>query len=106
MLFRSGNSEKTNLEVVTAICTHVDKLQPDSAPHSRLISFVKDRPGHDRRYAIDTTKIESELGWQPKEKFETGLHKTVNWYFKNMKWVENVTSGAYRNWIDLNYGKR
>ena len=101
-----GNSEKTNLEVVRTICALVDELRPDDAPHSKLISHVKDRPGHDRRYAIDATKIETELGWKPGERFETGLRKTVQWYFEHMAWVENVTSGAYRNWVDTNYGNR
>lgn len=101
-----GNSEKTNLEVVRTVCTLLDELQPDSAPHAKLISYVKDRPGHDRRYAIDTTKIETELGWKPGERFETGLRKIVQWYVEHMDWVENVTSGAYRNWVDINYGNR
>lgn len=101
-----SNSEKTNLEVVKTICAVIDELRPDDAPHSKLISHVKDRPGHDRRYAIDTAKIETELGWKPSERFETGLRKTVQWYFEHMVWVENVTSGAYRNWVDINYGNR
>jgi len=101
-----GNSEKTNLEVVRTVCTLLDELQPDSAPHAKLISYVRDRPGHDRRYAINTTKIETELGWKPGERFETGLRKTVQWYVEHMAWVENVTSGAYRNWVDINYGNR
>ncbi len=101
-----GNSEKTNFEVVKTVCALLDDLRPDFAPHSKLISYVKDRPGHDRRYAIDTTKIETELGWKPGERFETGLRKTVQWYFEHMDWVENVTSGAYRNWVDVNYGNR
>lgn len=101
-----GNSEKTNLEVVKTICTIIDGLRTDFAPHAKLISSVKDRPGHDRRYAIDTTKIESEFGWKPREAFETGLRKTVEWYFEHMDWVENVTSGAYRSWIDINYANR
>jgi dTDP-glucose 4,6-dehydratase len=101
-----GNSEKTNLEIVNTICTIIDELRPDFAPHAKLISYVKDRPGHDRRYAIDATKIESELGWKPAEKFETGLRKTVEWYFQHMDWVENVTSGAYRSWMNINYANR
>jgi len=101
-----GRSEKTNLEVVKAICALLDEARPSHAPHEKLIGFVKDRPGHDRRYAIDAGKIQNELGWKPRERFDTGLRKTVEWYLDHMKWVDNVTSGEYRNWIDLNYGKR
>ena len=101
-----GNAEKANVDVVRAVCAILDELRPDGAPHEKLISFVADRPGHDRRYAIDAGKISSELGWTPRERFDTGLRKTVEWYLDHMKWVDNVTSGAYRNWIDLNYGKR
>ena len=101
-----GNSEKTNLEVVHALCATLDTLRPEGAPHARLISFVKDRPGHDQRYAIDASKIQSELGWKPTEKFESGLRKTVAWYLDHSAWVENVTSGAYRNWISRNYDNR
>ena len=101
-----GNSEKTNLEVVNAICDVLDTLHPAGAPHAKLITFVKDRPGHDRRYAINASKMKSELGWQPQERFETGMRKTVEWYLNNRSWVENVTSGAYRNWLDQNYVNR
>lgn len=101
-----GNSERTNLQVVNALCTVLDELQPSSGPHSKLVSFVKDRPGHDRRYAIDATKIKAALGWQPSEIFENGLRKTVQWYLNNMEWVNNITSGTYRNWIDVNYQNR
>lgn len=101
-----GNSEKNNLEVVKSICAVLDELRPDAAPHARLISFVKDRPGHDRRYAMNAGKMAAELGWQPAERFETGLRKTVEWYLDHMDWVENVTSGAYRNWLHLNYADR
>jgi len=101
-----GNAEKANLDVVKAVCAILDELRPGSAPHGKLITFVEDRPGHDRRYAIDAGKIRGELGWQPRERFDSGLRKTVEWYLEHMNWVDNVTSGEYRNWIDLNYGKR
>jgi len=101
-----GNSEKTNVEVVKTVCAILDELRPDGAPHARLVAFVADRPGHDRRYAINAERIRSELGWAPRERFETGLRKTVGWYLDHMKWADNVTSGEYRNWIDLNYGTR
>lgn len=101
-----GNSERNNLEVVNTLCAIMDELHPGGKPHARLIQFVKDRPGHDRRYAIDANKIRSELGWAPAEQFESGLRKTVHWYLANAEWIKNVTSGAYREWIDLNYGSR
>ena len=101
-----GNSEKTNLEVVHALCAALDTLRPASAPYARLISFAKDRLGHDRRYAIDASKMQSELRWKPVEKFETGLYKTVQWYLEHAEWVDSVTSGAYRNWISRNYENR
>jgi len=101
-----GSAEKENLEVVQSICAILDRLRPDSAPREKLITFVGDRPGHDRRYAMDAGKIRSELGWRPRERFDTGLKKTVEWYLDHMKWADNVASGEYRNWIDLNYGKR
>ena len=101
-----GNAEKTNLEVVSTLCAILDELRPGPARHSTLVTHVKDRPGHDRRYAMDTRKIERELGWRPRERFETGLRKTVEWYLAHLAWVDGIASGAYRNWIDLNYGKR
>ena len=101
-----GNSEKTNLDVVHTICSILDELKPADKPYSDLITYVTDRPGHDRRYAIDTRKIESELGWKPAENFETGISKTVNWYLTSNDWVNNVTSGAYKNWISKNYSTR
>ena len=101
-----GNSEKTNLEVIHTLCAIMDELRPDSAPHAKLIQFVKDRPGHDKRYAIDAGKIRSELAWVPSEKFDAGMRKTVQWYLDHMDWTESITSGAYRDWIDLNYGTR
>lgn len=100
-----GWNEKPNLEVVHTICDLLDELAPreDSASYRDQLTFVKDRPGHDRRYAIDASKIERELGWRPAETFETGLRKTVAWYLSNQEWVQNVTSGAYREWIDKQY---
>jgi dTDP-glucose 4,6-dehydratase len=101
-----GASEKANLDVVRSICAILDELRPraNGASHASLITFVKDRPGHDRRYAIDARKIEQELGWRPKESFESGLRKTVEWYLANQQWVEGVTSGAYRHWVAAQYG--
>ncbi len=101
-----GRAERTNLDVVTTLCTLLDELHPAGAPHAKLITYVKDRPGHDRRYAIDCTKLETELGWRQEETFETGLRKTVQWYLDNPTWVEGVTSGSYRQWIDSNYSAR
>ena len=101
-----GNSEKTNLDVVHTLCAILDSLRPAGAPHAKLITFVKDRPGHDQRYAINASKIQTELGWQPVEQFETALRKTVEWYLDHAAWVDNVTSGAYRNWIAHNYDNR
>jgi dTDP-glucose 4,6-dehydratase len=98
-----GNSEKTNLEVVHAVCTILDELHPAGAPHTKLITYVKDRPGHDRRYAINAEKIKRELGWEPREKFDRGLRKTVEWYLTNGEWVRGVISGEYRRWVSLNY---
>ncbi|WP_026332905.1 dTDP-glucose 4,6-dehydratase [Thioalkalivibrio sp. ALE20] len=102
-----GRCERTNLEVVRSVCAILDELKPDpEGPYERLIRFVADRPGHDRRYAIDDTRIATELGWQPQETFESGLRKTVQWYLDNTEWVERVRSGAYRDWIKTNYGMR
>ncbi len=91
-----GNSERTNLQVVDAICQSLDELRSVGAPHEELKTFVKDRPGHDRRYAIDGSKIKSELGWSPKYGFEEGMRKTIEWYLANSDWCENVTSGKYQ----------
>jgi dTDP-glucose 4,6-dehydratase len=99
-----GRQELNNLEVVRQVCAILDELQPERAPHADLISFVKDRPGHDRRYAMNIDKIGRELGWQPQETFASGLRKTVQWYLDNLDWVEHVTSGAYRDWISRQYG--
>jgi dTDP-glucose 4,6-dehydratase len=102
-----GWNEKTNLDVVRTLCDLLDRQKPrEQGSYHDLISFVADRPGHDRRYAIDAHKIERELGWKPVETFETGLRKTVQWYLDNPAWVDNVTSGEYRKWVDLNYAKR
>ena len=100
-----GWNEKPNLEVVHTICTLLDELSPrsDGKLYREQITFVTDRPGHDRRYAIDATKIHHELGWKPQESFETGIRKTIQWYLDNQEWVRNVTSGDYKNWIEKNY---
>jgi dTDP-glucose 4,6-dehydratase len=102
-----GRNERTNLEVVNVICTLLDELKPraDGNSYSTQISFVKDRPGHDLRYAIDATKLENELGWKAQENFESGIRKTVQWYLANQDWVQSVTSGEYRTWMDAQYGK-
>ena len=109
-----GGSEKTNLDVVHTLCDILDELKPVSGKwqvgsgkdtYRSLITFVTDRPGHDRRYAMDTRKLERELGWKPQETFESGIRKTVAWYLENQNWVANVTSGAYRNWVERQYGK-
>ena len=103
-----GWNEKANLEVVHTLCKLLDDMQPrsDGQSYATQITFVTDRPGHDRRYAIDARKIEQELGWRPTETFETGLAKTVRWYLDNAQWVQDVTSGAYRDWVGQQYGNR
>ncbi len=101
-----GKNEKTNLEVVYSICAILDELAPRPDKYASLITFVKDRPGHDRRYAIDPIKIEREIGWQPAETFETGIRKTVQWYLDNGDWIRGVTSGDYKHWLDKNYAQR
>ena len=100
-----GCNEKTNLEVVHTLCDILDIEKPkaDGTSYREQITFVKDRPGHDRRYAIDASKIERELGWKPEETFETGIAKTVRWYLEHQDWVKNVASGAYREWVARNY---
>lgn len=103
-----GVNQRSNREVVNTVCALLDELVPDSPhkPHAHLITSVKDRPGHDRRYAIDATKIEREIGWKPQETFETGLRKTVQWYLDNRDWVDGVTSGSYQQWVSANYADR
>ena len=103
-----GNSERTNIEVVNLICDLVDEMSPTLAtgPRRNLITYVKDRPGHDRRYAIDASKLSRELAWQPSQQFESGLRKTVRWYLDHADWIENVQTGAYLDWINQNYTER
>jgi dTDP-glucose 4,6-dehydratase len=103
-----GNSERANIDVVTTICDLVDEMRPraGAAPRRELITYVKDRPGHDRRYAIDATKLSRELGWQPAERFESGLRRTVRWYLDHPAWVDSVRTGAYLKWIADNYTER
>jgi dTDP-glucose 4,6-dehydratase len=103
-----GWNEKPNLDIVRTVCTLLDELRPraDGKPYCEQIAYVTDRPGHDRRYAIDARKIERELGWKPAETFATGIRKTVQWYLDNQAWVGNVQSGAYRDWVEKNYGER
>ena len=101
-----GNSERRNLEVVHALCDALQELRPTAAGYRDLIKFVTDRPGHDRRYAIDATKIRRELAWQPRETFESGLARTVRWYLEHGDWVAQVKSGEYRKWMETNYSAR
>jgi dTDP-glucose 4,6-dehydratase len=100
-----GHNEKQNIEVVKIICSILDELRPQSnnKPYESLITFVKDRPGHDLRYAIDASKIATELGWKPEETFETGIRKTVEWYLNNNEWVDHVKSGEYQIWLTKQY---
>jgi dTDP-glucose 4,6-dehydratase len=100
-----GWNEKPNIEIVHTICTLLDELRPraDGRSYQQQISFVTDRPGHDRRYAIDARKLERELGWKPAETFDSGIRKTVEWYLDNAAWVHNVQSGAYRDWVKKQY---
>ncbi len=100
-----GWNEKPNIEIVKTVCTLLDELRPraDGKPYSEQISYVTDRPGHDRRYAIDARKLELELGWKPAETFDSGIRKTVEWYLANADWVKNVQSGAYREWVEKQY---
>jgi dTDP-glucose 4,6-dehydratase len=100
-----GGGEKRNLEIVETICEILDQSCPDDpvVPHRKLIAFVQDRPGHDRRYAIDVRKVEREFGWKPRESFASGIRKTIQWYLQNEDWVKGVTSGSYRKWIATQY---
>ncbi len=102
-----GWNEQANIDIVKIVCGLLDELRPDPAgPYARLITYVTDRPGHDRRYAIDARKIERELGWRPAETFATGIRKTVQWYLAHADWVAQVQSGAYRDWVSTNYAAR
>ena len=102
-----GWNEQANIDIVRIVCGLLDELRPDPAgPYARLITYVTDRPGHDRRYAIDARKIERELGWRPAETFASGIRKTVQWYLANADWVASVQSGAYRDWVSTNYAGR
>jgi dTDP-glucose 4,6-dehydratase len=103
-----GWNEKPNLDIVHTVCALLDELRgrADGKPYAEQITYVTDRPGHDRRYAIDASKIERELGWKPAETFDTGIRKTVAWYLANQEWVANVQSGSYRDWVEKNYAKR
>ncbi len=103
-----GWNEKPNIDIVKTVCTLLDELQPrsDGKTYRDQITYVTDRPGHDRRYAIDARKLERDLGWTPAETFETGIRKTVQWYLDNKEWVENVQSGVYRDWVEQNYSQR
>lgn len=103
-----GWNEKTNIDIVHTVCALLDELcaRADGKSYSAQITYVTDRPGHDRRYAIDASKIERELGWKPTETFDTGIRKTVQWYLENQGWVANVQSGAYREWVEKNYAGR
>ena len=100
-----GHNEKQNIEVVKTICKILDELKPQAngQAYESLITFVKDRPGHDLRYAIDASKIKKELGWEPEETFETGIHKTVEWYLNNQEWVAHIQSGEYQSWLEKQY---
>ncbi len=101
-----GNNQRANLDVVKTLCALLDELRPAAQPYAQQIRYVQDRPGHDRRYAIDARKIQAELGWYPVDTFETGLRRTVEWYLANGDWLANITSGAYKRWIEDNYSAR
>ena len=101
-----GHNEKKNLDVVLTICDLLDEMVPKNTSYREQITYVADRPGHDRRYAIDASKISHDLNWKPQETFESGIRKTVEWYLTNQQWVDNIKSGAYKSWIEQNYGER
>ncbi len=102
-----GDAEHTNLQVVEALCALLDRLSPRSAgPYASLLEFVADRPGHDRRYAVDAAKLRGELGWKPRHSFSSGMEQTVHWYLENRAWVDNIRSGEYQRWISPNYANR
>lgn len=101
-----GHNEKKNLDVVLTICDLLDEMVPKNISYREQITYVADRPGHDRRYAIDASKISNDLNWKPQETFESGIRKTVEWYLTNQQWVDNIKSGAYKSWIEQNYGER
>jgi dTDP-glucose 4,6-dehydratase len=103
-----GSEEHRNIDIVKKICGILDELNPrnDRKKYAEQIQFVKDRPGHDKRYAINSQKIQSELGWKPSESFESGLRKTITWYLENQTWVQRIADGSYKNWVEKNYGDR
>jgi dTDP-glucose 4,6-dehydratase len=103
-----GSSEKKNLDVVNTICEVLDEIVPDSrfTPRKSLVKFVTDRPGHDRRYAIDAGKLKSELGWLPRKSFRDGIRKTVEWYLAHREWLDSVLTGAYKEWVITQYAAR
>jgi len=103
-----GASERPNIDVVNIVCSILDDVQPraNGAKYSALLTYVKDRPGHDRRYAIDASKIGNELGWKPAETFDSGIEKTIKWYLQNPQWIAGIESGSYQQWVDKNYGAR
>jgi dTDP-glucose 4,6-dehydratase len=100
-----GKNEMKNLDVIETLCSVLDELRPNDpvVPHRNLVTFVTDRPGHDRRYAMDIRKIEADLEWKPRETFQSGIRKTVEWYLGNENWIQSVTSGAYRQWMARQY---
>jgi dTDP-glucose 4,6-dehydratase len=103
-----GWNEKSNIEIVKIVCSILDELSPNKnkIPYEKQITYVKDRPGHDRRYAINATKIMSDLGWKPKETFESGIRKTILWYLNNQDWIHDIQSGSYMDWMQQNYSHR
>jgi dTDP-glucose 4,6-dehydratase len=101
-----GNNEWTNIDIVSLICDRLDQLKPGPRPYRELITYVRDRPGHDRRYAIDSSKMKTELGWQPAHRFETGIEATLGWYLDNLEWCNRVRSGEYRHYLEAQYGQK